>query len=69
VNQEIQAYMIINARIGVEAEDGSWGLYAWGRNLGDKTVLGPGVDVVNHIYVTRSINIGRTFGLELRGHL
>jgi iron complex outermembrane receptor protein len=69
VNQEIQAFMIINARIGVEAEDGTWGLYAWGRNLGDKTVLGPGVDVVNHIYITRSINIGRTFGLELRGHI
>jgi len=69
VLQEVQAFMIINARIGLEAADGSWGAYLWGRNLGDKTVLGGGVDVLNNIYITRSINSGRTFGIELRGHI
>ncbi|HEY1709525.1 MAG TPA: TonB-dependent receptor [Rhizomicrobium sp.] len=66
---EVQPYMIIDARIGVEDADGQWGAYLWGRNLGDKTVLGGGVNVVNSIYVSRSINIGRTFGVELRGHI
>ncbi|MBS0470433.1 MAG: TonB-dependent receptor [Proteobacteria bacterium] len=66
---EVQSYMIINARIGFEDADGNWGIYAWGRNLGDKTVLGGGVAVLNNIYITRSINSGRTFGLELRGHI
>jgi iron complex outermembrane receptor protein len=69
VNQEVQAFMIINARIGLEDADGNWGAYLWGRNLGDKSVLGGGVDVLNHIYLTRSINSGRTFGIELRGHI
>ncbi len=69
VLQEVQSYMIINGRIGLEDADGKWGIYAWGRNLGDKTVLGGGVDVINGIYLTRSINSGRTFGIELRGHL
>ena len=58
-----------DARIGLEDSDGKWGAYLWGRNLGDKTVLGGGVDVLNDIYITRSINSGRTFGIELRGHI
>jgi hypothetical protein len=69
VNQEVQAFMIINARLGIEDADGKWGAYLWGRNLGDKTVLGGGVDVLNDIYITRTINSGRTFGIELRGHI
>lgn len=62
---EIDAYTIVNARIGVEAADGDWGLYAWGRNLGDETVLGGGVSVLGGLYLTRTINVGRTYGLEL----
>jgi len=65
---EVQAYMIINGRIGVEDEKGHWGFYLWGRNLGDKTVLSGGVDVIGGLYISRGINIGRTFGVELRGH-
>jgi hypothetical protein len=62
---EIDAYTILNARIGLEAADGDWGVYAWGRNLADETVQGGGVTVLGGLYLTRSINVGRTYGLEL----
>ena len=60
----VEAYTLYNARVGVEAADGDWGLYAWGRNLGDKTVHGGGVTVLGGLYLTRSINFGRAYGLE-----
>lgn len=60
----IDAYTIFNARVGVEAADGRWGVYGWGRNLSDETVLGGGVTVLGGLYLTRSINVGRTYGLE-----
>lgn len=31
----VGAYDLINARIGIESNDGSWSLYAWGKNLSD----------------------------------
>lgn len=65
--QRIEPFLIINGRIGVEDENGHWGAYLWGRNLGDRTVLGGGVDVIGGLYISRGINIGRTFGIELRG--
>ncbi|HVP84883.1 MAG TPA: TonB-dependent receptor [Rhizomicrobium sp.] len=64
----VEPYLIINGRIGVEDENGHWGVYMWGRNLSDRTVLSGGVDVIGGLYVSRGINIGRTFGVELRGH-
>ena len=67
--QEVEAYTIVNARIGVEDQSGRWGIYLWSKNLLNESVLGGGVDVVDSIYVTRSINIGRTFGIEVRAHL
>jgi iron complex outermembrane receptor protein len=65
---KIKAYTIFNARIGVEDDEGRWGFYAWGRNLGDKDVLGGGVAVFNGLYTTRSINFGASYGLEARVH-
>lgn len=62
----VEPFMIINARVGVESDDGRWGAYVWGRNLGDRTVLGGGVDVIGGLYISRSVNIGRTYGIELR---
>ena len=67
--QMIQPYLIINARAGIESDDGRWGFYVWGKNLGNRTVLGGGVDVLDSLYVQRGINIGRTFGLELRAKI
>ncbi len=69
VDQEVEAFTIVNARIGVEDQSGKWGVYLWSENLLNETVLGGGVNVVSGIFLTRSINIGRTFGIELRAHL
>jgi hypothetical protein len=69
VLQEITPSTMINARIGVEDQQGKWGVYLWGENLANETVLGAGLDSIGGIYLQRSINIGRTFGVELRAHL
>ncbi len=69
VDQEVEPFTIVNARIGVEDHTGRWGIYLWGENLFNETVLGGGVNVVDGIFVTRSINPPRTFGIELRAHL
>jgi iron complex outermembrane receptor protein len=58
---------LVNARIGVQAPSGRWGVYLWGRNLGnvdyaiDKEfgAIVPGQTV-------ESIAAPRTFGVELR---
>ncbi|MEJ0024714.1 MAG: TonB-dependent receptor [Rhizomicrobium sp.] len=65
----VGAFLIANARLGIEDSEGRWGAYVWGRNLTDKTVLGGGTSVLGGLYTTRSINIGRTVGVELRGHI
>jgi len=44
-----------------------WGAYVFGRNIGDKDVLGGGVSVLG-LYETRSINFGRSYGVEMRFH-
>jgi iron complex outermembrane receptor protein len=62
---EIEAYTILNARAGIEATDGRWGVYAWGKNLNDEDVLGGGVTVLGGLYLTRGINVGLAYGLEL----
>jgi iron complex outermembrane receptor protein len=36
VNQTIEGYTLINARIGVGSSDGKWSAFLWGRNLGDE---------------------------------
>src|SRR6185295_6493035 len=64
----VKPYTIFNGRVGIEDEDGGWGVYAFGRNIGDKDVLGGGVAVFNGLYTTRSINFGQSYGLELRFH-
>lgn len=66
---KIDSYTLYNARIGLEQADGRWGLYAWGQNLSDKTVLGGGVTVLGGLYLTRTINFGRAYGLELNVRL
>jgi iron complex outermembrane receptor protein len=63
--RKIESYTFFNARVGVEDGEGKWGVYLWGKNLNDDTVLGGGVNLLGAI-VGRSINIGRTYGLEAR---
>ena len=65
--QAVEPFIIMDARAGVQSEDGRWGVYVWGKNLTDDTVLGGGVDVLGGLYIERSINLGRTVGVELRG--
>ena len=36
VNQTIEGYTLVNARIGISAQDGTWSAMAWGRNLTDE---------------------------------
>ncbi|MBX3705648.1 MAG: TonB-dependent receptor [Pseudomonadales bacterium] len=66
---KIEDYTLYNGRIGLEQADGKWALYAWGQNLTDETVLGGGVTVLGGLYLTRSINFGRAYGLELNVRL
>jgi iron complex outermembrane receptor protein len=66
---EIDAYTILNARAGIESNGGKWGLYAWGKNLTDEDVLGGGVTVLGGLYLTRGINVGLEYGLELNFRL
>jgi iron complex outermembrane receptor protein len=63
-----EALTTLNARAGVQASDGKWGLYAWGRNLGNEKRLGVGSSFPfpNATVTTRSPGFGRTYGLELR---
>jgi iron complex outermembrane receptor protein len=63
--RQVESHTIVNARLGLEDFDGRWGVYLWGKNLTDDTVLGGGVNLLGEI-VGRSINIGRVYGLELR---
>ncbi len=65
----VEPFMIINARVGIETDDGNYGAYLWGRNLGDRTVLGGGVTVIGGLYTSRTINIDRTYGIELRAKM
>jgi len=66
---KVEAYTTLNARIGLERRDGSWGIYLWGKNLADETHLAGGENLFSGIVLTRGINEGRTFGIELRGRL
>jgi iron complex outermembrane recepter protein len=58
---------LINARLGLRAADQRWEVYAWGRNLTDKDILGGGTNVIT--ITTRTINRGREWGLEFRYNL
>ena len=66
---ETEAFTSFNARIGLQGRSGKWGVYLWGRNLSDETILGGGNSLFGDLILTRSINIGRTFGIELRGRM
>ena len=60
---ETKAYTYLNARVGVESDDGTWGVYLWGRNLTDAFVLSGGY--ISLPLTARAVNLPRTFGVEL----
>jgi iron complex outermembrane receptor protein len=55
-------YTLFNARTGLRGDN--WGLYFWGKNLTDETVISGGTKVIT--VTARGINVGRTYGVELR---
>jgi iron complex outermembrane recepter protein len=60
---ETKPYTYVNARLGVESDDGVWGFYLWGRNLTDAFVLSGGY--ISLPLTARAVNLPRTFGFEL----
>ena len=57
-NTAVDAYDIINGRVGYEASSGSWSAYLWGRNLADSD---------DAIYASRAfLGINREVYLEPR---
>jgi len=60
---ETPAYTYLNARVGVQSDDGVWGLYLWGKNLTNEFVLSGGY--VCEPIICRAVNFPRTFGVEL----
>ncbi|WBX85157.1 TonB-dependent receptor [Sphingosinicella microcystinivorans] len=68
VRIEIPTITTFDGRFGVQSADGTWGLYAWGRNLSNENALGRGLNfpLGPSNITTRAATIGRTYGLELR---
>lgn len=60
---ETKPYTYLNARLGVESDDGQWGVYLWGKNLTDAFVLSGGY--VSLPLTARAVNFPRLFGVEL----
>lgn len=57
----IDSYTLVNARLGLQSEDGKWKGYAWGRNLTDEFYTS--TTLQNNRSVSRYPGIGRTYGV------
>lgn len=55
---------LVNARIGVESNDGRYGIYAWGRNITDERYVQGGFNFLGNTFVRR--NMPATWGIEIR---
>jgi iron complex outermembrane receptor protein len=62
---KIPGYTLVNLRVGIAAEDGSWDLQLWGRNVFDKLYY-LSLGAANTGAVTGTLGDPRTFGLTLR---
>jgi iron complex outermembrane receptor protein len=59
---------LVNARVGVEAQSGRWGVYLWARNLGGANyAIDKEYGVIVPGQVTEALAAPRTFGVEIRG--
>jgi iron complex outermembrane receptor protein len=61
----VPAYGLLNARIGIRAENGLWDLSAWARNLTDKNYYQT-LSANNYGLVTGLLGEPQTYGLTLR---
>jgi len=60
---ETMPYTYLNGRLGIQSDDGRWGLYLWGRNLTNQLVFSGGYAAIP--LTARAVNFPRTFGIEL----
>lgn len=62
------AITTVNGRIGLQAEDGRYGFYLWGRNITDEIAISQGqlFPFPFAQITTRAPGFGRTWGVELR---
>jgi outer membrane receptor protein involved in Fe transport len=56
-------YTLVDGRIGVESEDGTWRFQLWGRNLTNK--LNYTTVVVRQEAIVRTVGLPRTFGVSV----
>ena len=64
----VPGYGILNARLGLRADDGLWDLSVWARNLTDTDYFQT-LSVTNYGLVTAIVGEPRTFGVTLRTRL
>lgn len=58
---------LVNARLGLEAPSGRWGVYLWARNLGNVNyAIDKEYGVIVPGQVTEALAAPRTFGVEIR---
>ncbi|WP_199229105.1 TonB-dependent receptor [Caulobacter endophyticus] len=62
---KIKGYTLLNLRAGIGAEDGSWDLQVWGRNVFDKLYY-LSLGAANTGAITGTLGDPRTFGVTLR---
>jgi hypothetical protein len=63
---DLDAYTVVNGRIGIGNPDGSWALELWGRNLGDTYLAYANFGVPEQNNVASYVNEPRTYGVTLR---
>jgi iron complex outermembrane receptor protein len=58
----------LNLRMGLQEQEGDWGIFLWGRNVTDEVTIGGAqtFPFPASTIVTRSPGLGRTYGIELR---
>ena len=64
-----EAAFLINGRIAILSDTGTWELALWGKNLGNAEVVESGFNTPILGLVTRIYNPPRTFGLSWRWNL
>ena len=57
----IDSYTLVNARVGLQTDDGEWKGYLWGRNLTDEFYTS--TTLQQNRSVSRYPGMGRTYGV------
>jgi iron complex outermembrane receptor protein len=64
---ETLPYTYLNARLGVQADNGRWGVYLWGSNLTNRIVFSGGYAAIP--VTARAVNFPRLFGVEFSARM